>query len=161
MYSIPTWKAYSFVQYSYLESIFIVCSISIWKAYSLCVEFMSVKHILCSIPIWKAYSLCAVFLPGKHIHCVQYSYLESIFLVCSILTWKKYSLCEVFLPGKHIPCVQYSYLESTFLDPAFEGTALTRCFNFWFMIEVCFSNNNNLNFFTFLAVECRHYVHCP
>jgi hypothetical protein len=29
------------VQYSYLKSIFIVCSISIWKAYSLCVEFIA------------------------------------------------------------------------------------------------------------------------
>lgn len=30
---------------------------------------------------------------------------------------------------------KYSYLESPFLEPIFEGSVVTRCFNFWFMIQ--------------------------
>ncbi len=69
------------VQYSYLESIPVVCSIPNWKACSLFAAFLSRKYIHC---VQYSYS-------GKHIPCVQYFDLESIILVYNISIWKAYS----------------------------------------------------------------------
>jgi hypothetical protein len=45
----------------------------------------------------KACLLCAVFLHERQMSCVQYSYLESIFILCRIPIWKAYSFSAVFL----------------------------------------------------------------